>query len=508
MIKKISIIAILIFACFSFVGCKKTEVTSISVNEDSVLIFYENEFKIDKIKIDVVYVTGDISVISLTNEMVLDGLDSINQSGQHQLTVSYKNKTCQVNVLIEEKLFVDSINYDKNSTNTFEKNKFDISKIYIDVTYSNTTIKRVALKEENIVDGLNSLNEVGKHTLGISYEGKNLSIDVTITNPSSDFVFNKINGGYSITEYSGIDEVVYIPIQYNNLPVVEIGTQAFLKNNNVKKVVIPNTVTKICEAAFYQMTNLNTVVVPSSVTSVEKYGLGSAKIIYMESMKEGSNWAQDWHDTLHSCIQYGTDVDTIVKDGDFEYFIKDDKVVLSNYYGNSSVVVTPTTFNGKKVEIIGAACFRGNNNITSITISDGIKIIETYGLAETENLINITLANSIEVLGEYSLRGCINLENIILPTSLKHIEYAAFNMCSKLKEMIIPSGVESIGGYAFAWCVCLTKIYIPNSVTVIKGGACYACSSASIFCEGSTELSTWESGWNMSSRPIYWNQTL
>ena len=41
----------------------------------------------------------------------------------------------------------------------------------------------------------------------------------------------------------------------------------------------------------------------------------------------------------------------------------------------------------------------------------------------------------------------------------------------------------------------------------VKVGACYACSDATIYVEHPAEPSTWETGWNMSSRPVKWNYT-
>lgn len=510
MIKKISTILMMIVFCFSLLcGCKEptNTVTSISVNQNSILKFNENEFDMSKIKININYSNGDSEVKELVSTMITSNIDNINEVGIHQIDVKYEEKTCQLNIEIVAKLEVKSIEVNNTSITTFEKGQIDIEKIYLDVTYTNETVKKETLRASDVVTNINEINKVGMYQLEILYKGFTLTIQIEVISSSKDFNYEKVNGGYTITGYNGNDEIVVIPSTYNNLPIVEIGKQAFFKNNTIIKVVLPNTIKTVREAAFYQMSNLQSVVVPESVNLIEKYGLSSAKLVYLEAKEVNTSWVQDWCDTLHTSVQLGVDIDTIVKDGDFEYFIKNGKVVLSNYYGNESSITTPSSYQNNDVEIIGAACFRGNTNIKSLTISEKVVTLEKYALAECENLTELNLADTIETLGEYALRGCTSLEHLTLPASLKVIDYGAFNMCSNLQEMIIPEQVTYIGGYAFAWCVKLTKIYIPSSVIEVKAGACYSCSSATIYCEIDAEPSTWETGWNMSNRKVIWSYT-
>lgn len=494
---------IIIFIAVATLLCSCTNNTpTITINEESTLTFYEGEFNISKIKIDVKNSNNQINTVTVTESMLSVSISNFNKLGSYPVTITYQKATCNTTITIKEKEIIE-ISLNNDSITTFNVDNVNISDIYINVKYFDNTVDVLPLKEEYIKTDLNTLNEAGIYDLIINYKNFELIVKITIQD-LSNFTFEKINGGYTLTGYNGNLTDITIPSTYNNLPVIEISEQAFFNNHDIIRVTIPNTITKIGEAAFYKMNNLSSIIIPRSVETIDKYGVYSAKIIYLESTNK---YTSDWYDTLHSYIQEEVDINSIVKDGDYEYFIKNDKLVLSNYFGSDSVITTPTSFNDKIVEIIGGACFKGNTNITSLTISDGVTEIEKYGLAELENLVNLKLSNTIETLGEYSLRGCTLLEHINLPTSLKTIEYGTFNMCSNLQEMIIPDTVTYIGGYAFAWCVKINKIYIPQSVTEIKAGACYSCSSATIYCETEKEPSTWETGWNMSNRKIIWNYT-
>ena len=74
--------------------------------------------------------------------------------------------------------------------------------------------------------------------------------------------------GIIIERYTGTAVAVRIPDRINNLPVVEIGEEAFSEtyegvNPNITSVVIPNTVTHIRPKAFYCQGKLTSVTFPT-----------------------------------------------------------------------------------------------------------------------------------------------------------------------------------------------------------------------------------------------------
>ncbi len=104
--------------------------------------------------------------------------------------------------------------------------------------------------------------------------------------------------------------------------------------------------------------------------------------------------------------------------------------------------------------------FRGNNDITSVVVSEGITSV-----------------------GDYLFGNCQNMENITLPTTLTSIGHAAFmqgdgyvSTVYGLTEINIPSGVTSIGGSAF-WGSAIQNLVIPASVTGIGKYACRDCAA-------------------------------
>lgn len=104
--------------------------------------------------------------------------------------------------------------------------------------------------------------------------------------------------------------------------------------------------------------------------------------------------------------------------------------------------------------------FRGNNDISSVVVSEGVTSV-----------------------GDYLFGNCQNMEKISLPTTLTSIGHAAFmqgdgyvNTIYGLTEITIPSGVTSIGGSAF-WGSAIQSLVLPASVTEIGKYTCRDCAA-------------------------------
>ena len=101
-------------------------------------------------------------------------------------------------------------------------------------------------------------------------------------NSPNDFEYSQTADGRGIiiAGYKGTATTVRIPDRINNLPVVEIGTDAFNpiqyqsesgginRVNSITSIVIPNTVTTIGSQAFMNLSNLTSITLPTSLTAI------------------------------------------------------------------------------------------------------------------------------------------------------------------------------------------------------------------------------------------------
>lgn len=82
-----------------------------------------------------------------------------------------------------------------------------------------------------------------------------------VPNPASDFTYTAFEEGVIIIGYVGKSTTVVIPEFIEDLPVTEIGEEAFRNNLIIKKIVIPGSVQAIRSGAFAECESLKEAVI-------------------------------------------------------------------------------------------------------------------------------------------------------------------------------------------------------------------------------------------------------
>ena len=108
-------------------------------------------------------------------------------------------------------------------------------------------------------------------------------------------------------------------------------------------------------------------------------------------------------------------------------------------------------------------------NVTSITLPDGVKSIETYAFYGCSSLTSITLPDGVTSIGFYAFSGCTSLTSITLPDGVTSIGDGAFYSCTSLTSITIPDGVTSIRGYTFYSCTSLMELTVLASTPPTLG---------------------------------------
>ena len=142
-------------------------------------------------------------------------------------------------------------------------------------------------------------------------------------------------------------------------------------------------------------------------------------------------------------------------------------------------VSIPPTLNYINVTRIGNAAFMNCEELTSVTIPEGVTHIDTHALAYCGGLKSVTLPSSLKDIGYGAFGKCRELTSVTIPNGVKSIGADAFNGCG-LKSLVIPESVTRIGDRAFCGCRELESVAIPSGVVSLGKGVFGECDALKI----------------------------
>ncbi len=132
---------------------------------------------------------------------------------------------------------------------------------------------------------------------------------------------------------------------------------------------------------------------------------------------------------------------------------------------------------GEKVNYLSASAF-GNVDVTiskdnpNFKTEDGTIILSKDGkklVAVTKNLTTYEIPSSVENIGPNAFYSRNNLKEINLPANIKDIQSNAFDYSTNLQKVTIQSNIENIATNAFTRCNSLKEIIIDKKEGEISG---------------------------------------
>ena len=270
---------------------------------------------------------------------------------------------------------------------------------------------------------------------------------------------------------------------------------AFLNNNYLKTIIIPNSVTSIGNSAFRACSSLTSITIPDSVTSIGWYAFyecssltsvslgNSVMSIGLYAFQECSSLTSitipDSVTSIGERVFTGCEslISIIVDDANTTYDSRDNCNAIIEKETNTLIAGCQNTIIPHTVKSIGEYAFRGCSSLTSITIPDSVTSIGDDAFYGCSGLTSISIPDSVTSIGEWAFYYCSGLTSVSLGNKVTSIGQNAFDGCSGLTgALTIPDSVTSIGDSAFYKCDGLTSVSLGNSVTSIGDDAFYLCS--------------------------------
>ncbi len=236
------------------------------------------------------------------------------------------------------------------------------------------------------------------------------------------------------------DEIVEADIKDG---VTSIGDIAFVNCNNLRKVVIGNSVKRIGEKAFANDYSLTDITIGNSLENIEDdalYGCGIKKLVLPASLKEISPFGLV---SLWELEEIDIPDNGVFKSIDGALYIDQGKTLLLYPPKRTGEYVIPDG-----VTAIGGNAF-SSTHLTKVVIPGTVKEIGMCAFSYSNYLTTIIFGNGITEIPSMCCFYCKALTSVTLPEGLKTIEYSAFDSCTSLKSITVPSTVTNLGQDAF-----------------------------------------------------------
>ena len=290
---------------------------------------------------------------------------------------------------------------------------------------------------------------------------KNRSIQIPSTVYHKDTVYSVI--GIEDAFFYSKAESIYLP---NTIRWIH-GL-----SKHLKKVNIPESVTRIGARAFYGV-GIDSVFIPRNLTDIGDAAFSGAEKLEFFQV-DSLNPAY----TAEDGVLYDKSKTTLIA------YPAAKKAVLFRIPAGVTHIAEcafesaqiDSLFIPNSVISIGGSAFE-SSKLSNVVLSENIIAIGSYAFYKCANLYSIIIPSSVRTIENYAFSRCTNLCSIIIPNSVRTIEWSAFSHCTNLTSIVIPDGVLSIESRAFESCANLSSINFPASLLHIQNGRFFGSNS-------------------------------
>ncbi len=282
-----------------------------------------------------------------------------------------------------------------------------------------------------------------------------------------------------------------------NMPnsVAFIGSYAF-EGCGLKSVVIPDSVTSLNSQAFGSCGILETAVLPSGLSKIEKEMFVGCRSLKSITIPEGVTQIGEYAFS-DSGLESVTIPSNVTSIGNRAFYccknlksitLQNEDVTIGSFAFSYAGLEQPLLINNKCT-----LCYVPSS-YTSYKIPDSVKVIGA-GAFSCGKLVSVEIPYGVTTIGDCAFSQCFDLTSADIPESVTTIGNSAFLECKSLKSIKIPKGLTSLGEMAFSCSaiempivllggtllahvpLAVTEYKVPDTVTKINGGAFEQCAA-------------------------------
>ncbi len=217
-----------------------------------------------------------------------------------------------------------------------------------------------------------------------------------------DFTYDLYAGGIRILSYTGGKDEVTVPETINGIPVTIIGKDAFFRNTEVRKVKLPDSIQEIEGRAFAFDKALESINMPAALETIGDYAFrGCSGLMGTLNLPEG-----------------------LTKIGSYAF----------QECSGLTEIYLPSTMKA----LIPGVIFTDCTGLQSVTISEGVEVIDRSTFSGCTSLKSVTLPESLTFLGGDAFFNTA-LETVRIPANTK-LENNPFENCLSLIRIEIAEG--------------------------------------------------------------------
>ena len=273
-----------------------------------------------------------------------------------------------------------------------------------------------------------------------------------------DFQLNEDGSAYIIAGIGSNKEIksASIPATYNNLPVVEIGDNAFVYDGNVLTSIYVHgdNLKKIGAGAFRNNSGIRTARLGNGLVSIGESAFRNCSALTEAILPESLESIGDRAFLDCSKLSKVVIPSKITKIGDQTFMGCN---ALRNEFTNKEGEIEGLIVKTNKIDTIGEDAFRNCAKLADISVlfTDNLNSIGARAFMGCTDLVGKAKADDSKV------------KEIILPKNITKIESETFRACTKLTNIVFNSELVEIGDNAFRECKAIKALDIPAKVKVI-----------------------------------------